>query len=61
MGYVGSKLMQSLCLTRHGESLAEDVAGEINRLYPIDRAVGFSVGELRGVFWMEFPAAEQGS
>jgi cytochrome c553 len=54
-GYVEPILMQSLCLTCHGASLDAKVASEIKRLYPEDEAVGFDVGELRGVFWVEFP------
>ena len=55
-GYVEPIVMQSLCLTCHGDALAEDVSAEIERLYPEDEAVGFEVGELRGVFWLELPA-----
>jgi hypothetical protein len=50
--------MQSLCLTCHGESLALDVADGIKRRYPQDEAIGFKPGELRGIFWLEFPATE---
>jgi len=59
VGYVEPIYMQSLCLTCHGESLATDVADEIKRRYPQDEAIGFKPGELRGVFWVEFPAAEE--
>lgn len=58
LGYVEPILLQALCLTCHGDVLASDVASRINELYPEDRAVGFSVGDLRGVFWIEFPAEE---
>ncbi len=54
-GYVEPILVQPLCLTCHGDSLAPDVASRIKELYPADRAVGFRVGDLRGVFWAEFP------
>lgn len=59
VGYVEPILLQPLCLTCHGEVLAPDVASRINELYPEDRAVGFEVGDLRGVFWIEFPAADE--
>jgi hypothetical protein len=59
VGYVEPIYMQSLCLTCHGESLATDVADEITRRYPQDQAIGFKLGELRGIFWLEFPAAEE--
>ena len=57
-GYVEPILMQSLCLTCHGQSLDSNVAAELERLYPEDEAVGFEVGELRGVFWVEFPTTD---
>jgi hypothetical protein len=60
-GYVEPIFMQSLCLTCHGDALVEDVSREIERLYPEDEAVGFSLGELRGVFWLELPATGDAS
>jgi hypothetical protein len=57
-GYVEPILLQPLCVTCHGESLAPDVAARIRELYPDDRAVGYRVGDLRGVFWAEFPQAD---
>ena len=50
-------MVQPLCLNCHGVELAPDVAGRIAELYPEDRATGFEAGELRGVFWVEFPEA----
>ena len=55
-GYVEPIMVQPLCLTCHGTELAADVAGQISELYPEDRATGFEAGDLRGVFWLEFPA-----
>ena len=57
-GYAEPILVQHLCLTCHGEVLAPDVASRIEELYPGDQAVGFRPGDLRGVFWVEFPAAD---
>ena len=54
-GYVEPIMVQLLCLTCHGSALAPDIAAQISDLYPEDRAVGFEAGELRGVFWLEFP------
>jgi hypothetical protein len=56
-GYVEPIMVQPLCLNCHGVELAPDVAGRIAELYPEDRATGFEAGELRGVFWVEFPEA----
>ena len=58
LGYVEPIILQPLCLTCHGDNLAPDVASRIKELYPADRAVGFQVGDLRGVFWIEFPRVE---
>lgn len=55
-GYAEPILVQPLCLTCHGEALAPEVAARIAELYPEDRAVGFRAGDLRGVFWIEYPA-----
>lgn len=56
VGYVEPILVQPLCLTCHGDALTPEVSAEIEALYPDDRATGFAVGDLRGVFWLEFPA-----
>jgi hypothetical protein len=55
-GYVEPIVTQPLCLACHGATLAPAVADAIAARYPQDRATGFSVGDLRGVFWAEFPA-----
>jgi hypothetical protein len=55
MGYVEPIMMQSMCLTCHGESLQADIAAKISESYPEDQATGFKSGDLRGVFWVEFP------
>jgi len=57
-GYVEPILLQPLCLTCHGDSVAPDLASRVKELYPQDRATGFRVGDLRGVFWVEFPSVE---
>lgn len=57
-GYVEPIILKPLCLTCHGEALAPDVATRIEELYPADRAVGYRVGDLRGVFWVELPRPE---
>ena len=57
-GYVEPIFVQALCLTCHGESLSESISSRLSELYPEDRAVGYQVGDLRGVFWVEFPTPE---
>jgi hypothetical protein len=58
LGYVEPIATQPLCLVCHGKSLAPDLATHIAQAYPEDRATGFEEGDLRGVFWVEYPAAE---
>ena len=54
-GYVEPIIVQPLCLACHGSELASDVRAQITELYPDDRATGFEAGDLRGVFWAEYP------
>lgn len=58
-GYVEPIAVQPLCLTCHGSELPPNVAEKISELYPEDHATGFEVGDLRGIFWLEFPGEEQ--
>ena len=53
-GYVEPIYLQPLCLTCHGSEIAPDIAERIAALYPADAATGFSAGDFRGVFWVEF-------
>lgn len=39
-----------MCLACHGQSIAPPVARKIADLYPGDRAVGYSEGDIRGAF-----------
>jgi hypothetical protein len=55
-GYIEPIVTQPLCLTCHGSSLAPEIAERIAADYPEDQATGFEVGDLRGVFWAEFPS-----
>ena len=58
LGYVEPIATQPLCLACHGESLAPELAAYIRGEYPDDEATGFNVGDLRGVFWVEYPEAQ---
>jgi hypothetical protein len=57
-GYVEPIFVQPPCLTCHGENLPESISSRLSQLYPEDRAVGYRVGDLRGVFWVEFPTPD---
>ena len=54
-GYVEPILLQPLCVTCHGKTLPPNLAARISDEYPEDQATGFEVGDLRGVFWVEYP------
>ncbi len=56
-GYVEPILVQPLCLTCHGDVQDPALLERIETDYPHDRAIGFAPGELRGVFWVEYPSA----
>ena len=57
-GYVEPIVTQPLCVACHGGNLAPEVAAQIKEMYPEDAATGFEVGDLRGVFWVEYFAPE---
>ena len=54
-GYVEPIIVQALCLACHGSTLVPAVSDALATMYPDDRATGYAVGDLRGVFWVEFP------
>jgi hypothetical protein len=58
LGYVEPIMLQAMCLACHGEVLSPEVAARIEEAYPEDQATGFEVGDLRGVYWVQFPADE---
>ena len=49
-----------MCLQCHGkkESLAESVKGKLANLYPNDKATGYDINEIRGIWSIEFPKEE---
>jgi hypothetical protein len=54
-GYAEPILLQPMCATCHGEAVAPALRERIRALYPSDEAVGFRIGELRGMFWAVVP------
>lgn len=50
---------QEICLRCHGDpaSFSPELTLALIDAYPEDRATGFAVGDLRGVFWAEVPKA----
>lgn len=53
-GYVEPITVQGVCLACHGEGLSSEVSAQLDELYPSDQAIGYSTGDLRGVFWTEY-------
>lgn len=51
LGYVEPIHVAAPCLTCHGSAIAAPLLAHIRERYPQDQAVGFEVGELRGLFW----------
>lgn len=49
--------VEAACLMCHGDSIAPPIAERLATLYPRDRATGFLEGDLRGLVWVEVPAA----
>lgn len=55
--YMRAIVMQPLCLTCHGATIAPEVAAVIGREYPLDAATGFESGQLRGAVTVRWPAS----
>ena len=59
--YAPIMLNLPLCITCHGDSekdIKPDVQAEISRLYPTDEATGFELGQLRGLWSVEFKQSD---
>jgi hypothetical protein len=61
VGLVRPIPMLGMCVKCHGrrEEIVPEARDAIRRLYPNDRAVDFSVGELRGWLWAEVPKPKE--
>ncbi len=55
VAYAEPILTQGVCLVCHGTRLDPAVAEILAQRYPEDAATGFEPGDLRGIFWVEFP------
>ena len=58
-GYVEPIYLQPLCAACHGEVVETSLLQRIRAHYPDDEAVGFRVGEFRGIFWAVVPRNAQ--
>jgi hypothetical protein len=54
VGYVEPITTQPLCVTCHGNAIPPGVQARLAALYPGDEATGFTAGDFRGLFWIEF-------
>ncbi|MDZ7684797.1 MAG: DUF3365 domain-containing protein [Gammaproteobacteria bacterium] len=50
--FMKPQAVEPLCLTCHGTDIAPDVARQLDRFYPDDRAIGYSLGDIRGAFYL---------
>jgi len=46
----------AVCLACHGEDIAPEVMESLRTAYPHDRALGYSLGDIRGAFSITWPA-----
>jgi hypothetical protein len=56
--YAPIVITTNLCLNCHGiaaETLSPEVVPILSRLYPADQATGFLLGDLRGLWRIDFP------
>lgn len=53
LAYAEPLVIDGVCLTCHGASVAGDVAAALRELYPDDHATGYALGDLRGIAWAE--------
>ena len=46
--YMQAQGAQAICLTCHGENLAQPVIDALRQYYPDDMATGYQLGQVRG-------------
>lgn len=51
LAYAEPIRVKPLCVMCHGQSLTEPVRAALAQRYPDDKAAGYAVGDLRGIFW----------
>jgi len=52
-GVIAPIYTKKMCMHCHGVSISQGVKSEIRKYYPKDQATGFTMGDLRGLFWLE--------
>ncbi len=57
--YAKAQLTEGLCLACHGKQLDDSTSDALHRFYPEDRARGYELGEVRGIFSLLKPAGDE--
>ena len=57
--YAKAQLTEGLCLTCHGKQLANSTLDALKTFYPEDRAQGYELGEVRGIFSLLKPDVQK--
>ena len=57
--YAKAQLTEGLCLTCHGKHFDDDTLDALTAFYPEDRAQGYELGEVRGIFSLLKPDARK--
>lgn len=57
--YAKAQLTEGLCLTCHGTQIAPNTLKALNDFYPKDRARGYELGDIRGIFSLLKPAENE--
>lgn len=53
IGYIKPIKTKALCLNCHGKNISPELQTKIKFLYPNDSATGYSLGDIRGYFWVK--------
>ena len=59
--YMKAIRTDGVCLACHGESIPPALQESLDRDYPHDRAVGYSLGDVRGAFSISWPPPDSNS
>ncbi|MBY6018334.1 DUF3365 domain-containing protein [Halomonas denitrificans] len=54
-GYAEPIMVGPPCLTCHGNQITPPVQQALNEAYPDDHAIGYELGQWRGLFWVSYP------
>ncbi len=52
--FMKAQATEAVCLTCHSKNIAPNIQKAIHQYYPNDKATGYSLGEIRGAFSLEY-------